>query len=220
MEYQDKDLQELKSMQKELQAGQLNQHFIFNALNTIKCATIIDRRQACHLIDEFSKYLRYNLNVLENGEAVPFRNEMEQIKAYGSIEMARFAKVQVEYDLQEEDFFIPPLSVQPLVENVIQDGLCKAEEGGKVLIRSFCEEDEYVIEIVLSSTISEDEEEMKYSPDQELIDHIRVRIEKLMNGNLKLEYEPEKEIKFQMTIPVEHARNRQYGSIARGGKTD
>ncbi|MBO5485104.1 MAG: histidine kinase [Lachnospiraceae bacterium] len=220
MGYQEKDLQELKSMQEELQAGQLNQHFIFNALNTIKCATIIDRRQACHLIDEFSKYLRYNLNAMENGEAVPFRNEMEQVKAYGSIEMARFAKVQVEYDLQEEDFFIPPLSVQPLVENVIQNGLCKAEEGGKVIIRSFCEEEKYVIEIVLSSTISEEEEEMKYHPDQELIDHIRIRLEKLMNGTLKLENEPEKEIKFQIAIPVENARNREYGKVAGGGRTD
>lgn len=220
MGYQEKDLQELKSMQEELQAGQLNQHFIFNALNTIKCATIIDRRQACHLIDEFSKYLRYNLNAMENGEAVPFRNEMEQVKAYGSIEMARFAKVQVEYDLQEEDFFIPPLSVQPLVENVIQNGLCKAEEGGKVIIRSFCEEEKYVIEIVLSSTISEEEEEMKYHPDQELIDHIRIRLEKLMNGTLKLENEPEKEIKFQIAIPVENARNREYGKVAEGGRTD
>ena len=68
---------------------------------------------------------------------VPFSREMEHVKHYLHLEQIRFGDdLHVEYDIQEDDFFLPTLTIQPIVENAVKYGVGNKEEGGTVWIES------------------------------------------------------------------------------------
>ena len=115
--------------------GRMNPHYLYNVLASIYYLCETDSKQAQHAIGLFSDYLRNTLETLEKVELVNFKWELEVIKNYLSLEEIRFGdRVKVEYDLDYEDFTVPPLSIQPLVENAVKHGLLPKEEGGTVTI--------------------------------------------------------------------------------------
>ncbi|WP_245330750.1 sensor histidine kinase [Acetoanaerobium pronyense] len=124
----------VKSELKALQA-QINPHFLFNALNTIISFIRIDPSKARELIINLSTYLRYNIDNIES--MVDINKEIEQIKAYIDIEKARFSnRINVQYDIDElNDFKIPSLIIQPLVENSIKHGILKNNLNGNIIIK-------------------------------------------------------------------------------------
>ena len=76
-----------------------------------------------------------NMDSLRQTAPVPFATELEHLKKYLYIEQLRFAdKLNIEYDIQDVDFEIPLLSIQPLVENAVKHGVGMKEEGGTVKI--------------------------------------------------------------------------------------
>ena len=200
------DERELNNLKERLMNNQLNQHFIFNALNTIKCAVITDQRQACSLVDDFAKYLRYNLNIKEQSGVVSFRREMEQVRAYANIEMARFSKLNVEYDLREEDFYLPPMSIQPLVENAVIYGICSSREGGTVSIRSYLKEGYYQIEIADNGCGFVPEQIQSQKTKTGSIENIRIRLEELTQGRLLVKSHRREGTRILLQIPEESAR--------------
>ncbi|GAA4466791.1 hypothetical protein GCM10023189_49440 [Nibrella saemangeumensis] len=119
--------------------AQMNPHFIFNSLNSIKLYTIQnDSEQASDFLTKFSRLIRL---VLENSrsELVSLRNELEALQLYIELEAMRFKEklryqisVSPEIDLQY--LRIPPLLLQPYVENAIWHGLMHKPEGGTVTI--------------------------------------------------------------------------------------
>lgn len=119
---------------KRLQA-QINPHFLFNSLNTIAsfCRTNSDR--ARQLMLELSNYLRRNIK--DKRDYISLQDELKQIESYLNIEHARFGdRVQFEMEIVPEakQWLLPPLLVQPLVENAVKHGLSGREEGGKIWI--------------------------------------------------------------------------------------
>jgi two-component system, LytTR family, sensor kinase len=117
---------------KHLQA-QINPHFLFNSLNTIAsfCRTTPDK--ARELILDLSLYMRKNLD--SSRGYIPLSSELEQINSYLAIEKARFGDlIQMNIDVEPgcEDWPIPPLIVQPLVENAIKHGIRGREGGGTI----------------------------------------------------------------------------------------
>ena len=89
------------------------------------------------MIGDFTKYLRSNSANLTNRPMIPFREELENLSAYLRIEMVRFPNLIVEYDIDAQDFFVPCLSIQPLVENAIKHGVGKRDgEEGTVIVRT------------------------------------------------------------------------------------
>jgi len=118
---------ELKALQ-----YQINPHFLFNALNTISCFVRTKPEEARELIISLSDYMRYNLESDE--EFVDIYKEVEQIKDYVKIELARFSdRISIEYDIDEDlDLEIPPLIIQPIVENAFKHGILKSEGKGTV----------------------------------------------------------------------------------------
>lgn len=121
---------------KRLQA-QINPHFLFNSLNTIASFCRTDSYKARQLMLELSNYLRRNIQ--DNREYITLQEELEQIQSYLKIEHARFGdRVQFEMDVVAEAkaWRIPPLLVQPLVENAVKHGLSGREEGGKIWIQA------------------------------------------------------------------------------------
>ena len=99
-------------------------------------------------INDFSEYLRGNLNSLKRKTVVPFETELRHIEVYLSLEKMRFEEeLRVVYDIQTKDFMIPSLAVQPLVENAVKYGVGQSEQGGTVTITARETEQYYEISV-------------------------------------------------------------------------
>jgi sensor histidine kinase YesM len=132
-----------------LMLSQINPHFVYNTLSTIASMCDISPKQAKHLTIDFAQYLRRNINTLASEELIPFEQEMEHVACYLKIEKARFReRLNVIYSTQCKDFRVPPLTVQPLVENAIKHGITKKASGGTIKISTFEEDGNYFIEII------------------------------------------------------------------------
>jgi len=104
---------------------QLNPHFLFNALNSVRALIQEDRKHAKEMITELSEFLRYSL-IHRDHTDVPLREELDAIRHYLSIEKKRFEdKLQVKFNIDHEAEEYPILSflIHPLVENAIKYGM-------------------------------------------------------------------------------------------------
>ena len=116
--------------------SQIRPHFLYNSLSVIEAFCYLDGKTAGELIQDFSKFLRHSFDSRNLETSIDFKEELEYIQAYLKIEQTRFPnKINVEYDLDEmEGLRIPPLLLQPLVENAIRYGLGNDE---KITIQVF-----------------------------------------------------------------------------------
>tara|TARA_R110001632_G_scaffold179993_4_gene299987 strand:+ start:5173 stop:7443 length:2271 start_codon:yes stop_codon:yes gene_type:complete len=120
----------LKSMR-----SQMNPHFIFNALNSVNSFIAVnDERNANRYLSEFSVLMR---SVLENSDEdfIPFTKEVELLELYVKLEHNRFKEkfdytINIDENIHLEDFSIPPMLLQPYIENAIWHGLRYKEEKG------------------------------------------------------------------------------------------
>jgi hypothetical protein len=121
-------------------SGKLNPHFLFNTLNSLIALTRKDAQAAEAALMRFSGMLRYVLDTKRSAsDRVALGDEIEFVRDYLALEGLRLGKrLQVDWQLDPATFAdeIPPLSLQPLVENAIQHGIAPRVEGGRVGIRS------------------------------------------------------------------------------------
>ena len=146
------ELAEHANRQTELQTAimlsQIRPHFLYNALTAIRNLCKLDPAGAYLALGDFSDYLRANMNALGGGRITSFEKELEHIKTYLSLEQMRFGEeLKVEYDIRYQDFSLPSLTVQPIVENAVRHGATMNEEGGRITICSFKTEDGAVITV-------------------------------------------------------------------------
>jgi len=145
-EYQQKQML-LSRAEIKLLHAQVNPHFLFNALNTISAITRRDPDKARELIQHLSHFFRSNLK--QNIETVTLKEELAHVKAYLTIEQARFAD-RLEVDIAIDDALllernVPSFTLQPLVENAIKHGTSNLLEGGRVRIYSQAQTEGYKI---------------------------------------------------------------------------
>jgi signal transduction histidine kinase len=116
--------------------AQMKPHFVFNALSTIAESCSTEPAKAEALILSLSKYLRQTLDYERLTGFVSLQNEIDLVHAYVAIEKARFTNIEVVWQLPEllPVLRIPPLTLQPLVENAIKHGLRGKRKGGRVEI--------------------------------------------------------------------------------------
>lgn len=122
---------ELKALQ-----AQINPHFLFNALNTIMSLVRTQPDDARKLLLHLGNYFRNNLQ--QSDSEVDFYKEIDNIKSYLEIEKARFKdKLNIVYDIPDDiDCTLPPLILQPIVENAVKHGILEKVEGGTVIIKA------------------------------------------------------------------------------------
>ncbi|MDQ2712480.1 MAG: histidine kinase [Acidobacteriota bacterium] len=130
---------EILSREAELKAlkAQVNPHFLFNSLNSISALTSIDPAKARQMCIALSDFLRTSLRLGER-PSIPFSEELALTDSYLSVEQVRFGKrlrVKQEFDSNCCDCTVPPLLVQPLVENAIKHGIATLAEGGEIAVR-------------------------------------------------------------------------------------
>lgn len=194
----------LRRSRAELMASQIKPHFIYNTLNSIRTLTKLDPKAAQQAIYDFSIYLRSNLDNMGDRELIPFSEELRHIRAYLDIEKIRFEeRLNVVMDIQTSVFLVPPLSIQPLVENAVKHGICTRMCGGTVTIRSYEEKNEYVVEVeddgagidVSGLDMDGDIDDGAFSSESDTDSHIglkniRFRVREITGGSLQIESHP------------------------------
>lgn len=132
--------QQLQSEVKEAEIAflraQIKPHFLYNALNSISALCDIDPKRAADIIDDLAHYLRSRFDFGNLEKFVPLKKELDYINSYIKVEKARFGeRLQVEYQINDGlDLWIPPLILQPIVENAVKHGLQDRLSGGLVTI--------------------------------------------------------------------------------------
>lgn len=119
-----------------LQCTQLKSDFLFSTLDMIKERCDSDSFTAEELTISLSKFLRHTLNFQQLKGIVPLSNELELSRAYIAIEKERYPEVtfDIKLPLELPDVYVPPLSIQPLIENAIEHGIDK-KKGGKITVK-------------------------------------------------------------------------------------
>ena len=116
---------------------QMRPHFIYNALASIYYITQDNPKQGLKVILDFSVYLRKVFNSVTKREPIPFEEELEHTRAYLAVEQARFEdKLNVIFDTPHTDFLLPPLTLQPIVENAVKHGMDPEFDQMTVTIRT------------------------------------------------------------------------------------
>ena len=124
-----------QNLELQLLKSQIRPHFINNALNAVISISRTDSDKARKLLVEFSKYLRNCYGVKNLDDQVPIENELSFVRSYVALEQARFPDtLHVAYDIDSIFLMVPPLSLQPLVENAILHGVREKFGDGQVRI--------------------------------------------------------------------------------------
>lgn len=121
--------------------SQLNPHFIFNALNSIRALVDENPKKSKQAINHLSNILRNSLAVDRIG-LTKFEDELKIVKDYLSLETIRFEeRLRTEFEIHPDSntFLVPPLMIQTLVENGIKHGISKLTEGGSVSVKTIVE---------------------------------------------------------------------------------
>lgn len=129
--------------------SQLNPHFIFNALNSIRALVDENPSKSKQAINQLSNILRNSL-VTEKRGLTKFEDELKVVKDYLGLESIRFEerlKIEMEIDPRSKEFMVPPLMIQTLVENGIKHGISKLKEGGIIQVKTRIENDRLKIHI-------------------------------------------------------------------------
>ena len=130
--------------------SQLNPHFIFNALNSIRALIDEDPRKSKVAVTQLSNILRNSL-ISNRRKLVELKDEIETVRDYLALESVRFEerlKVSIDVDPRVMSFPVPPLMIQTLVENGIKHGISKLTLGGEISVHAFLNsEDQLQIDI-------------------------------------------------------------------------
>lgn len=116
--------------------GQIKPHFIFNVLSTIKALYRINPDSGDEAVDIFSRHMRANVEAATK-DLIPFEKELDYADVYVRLEnLKREKPLDVIYDIDFTDFYVPILSLQPYIENAIKYGKLAEREDGHIKISS------------------------------------------------------------------------------------
>lgn len=208
----ERELQETKQQLEDARIknsnSQMQPHFLYNALASIREIVLDDPEYASDLIYDFTTHLRACIRSMSNDNLVPFSQELENIKAYVNIEKMRFGdRLNIQYDCPETDFDIIPLSIQPLVENAIRHGIYeRGAAGGTVTVRTSRAENSFLIQVDddgvgfdFDSTMDEVKTGKR---DSTGLFNLIFRFERLMNAKVQVESSTGSGTKITVAIPI------------------
>ena len=177
--------QELSDSRIALMMNQIRTHFIFNVMNAISGLCSTDAKKADEALIQFSRYLRKNTNVMYEDKPISFLKELQHLEDYVSLEQLRFGdRICFEKEIEINDFVLPPLTLQPLVENAIKYGFIEVGERGKVILSTRETEDEIEINIIddgVGFELNDLEKERSVG-----VRNVRYRLERMVNGRLEI----------------------------------
>ena len=185
--------------------SQIRPHFIYNTLGSIEQLCDLDPKKAGELVHDFSKYLRGNFGELDNPKPILMSQEMDHVHHYVSIENVRFPDMTFTFEMNSEDFRIPALTVQPIVENAIKHGLMKLQKGGTIHVVSYETDSDYCISV--------EDDGVGFDTNAEIdgrkhlgLRNIRERLKAMVNGTMEIESTVGVGTKVLIKIPKEERK--------------
>ena len=182
--------------------SQIRPHFIYNTLGSIEQLCMLDPPNAGRLVHNFAKYLRGNFGELDNPKPILMSQEMEHVHHYVSIENVRFPDMTFTFEMNSEDFHIPALTIQPIVENAIKHGLMKLPKGGRIRVVSYETDTEYCISVE-DDGVGFDVNALTDDRKHLGLRNIRERLKVMVNGTITIESTVGVGTKVLITIPKE-----------------
>ncbi len=194
----------LEQSKNETLMAQIQPHFINNSLMAIR-SQCVNYPEVYESITNFSLYLRSNFEALGNTQKIGFDREMESIEAYLALEQQNFGdRLKVEYDIGYDSFSIPPLIVQPLVENAVRHGIATREKGGTVRIKTRYDDGVITVEVTDEGRGSSNITTQQSARRGIGIENVRARLKYMNNGELEI-------------IPNENGTTARLTFTVRGG---
>ena len=182
--------------------SQIRPHFIYNTLGSIEQLCEIDPQKAGELVHNFAKYLRGNFGELDNPKPILMSQEMAHVHHYISIENVRFPDMTFTFEMNSNDFHIPALTIQPIVENAIKHGLMRLQKGGTIHVVSY-ETDTHYCVLVEDDGAGFDTNVLLDERKHVGIRNIRGRLKAMVNGELEIQSVIGEGTKVLITIPKE-----------------
>lgn len=180
--------------------SQIRSHFVFNILNAISGMCKYDPEKADETIVRFSRYLRNNIDIMQDDNMMPFEVALQRLEDYVVLEQVRFGeRLEFVTDLKVTDFMLPPLILQPLVENSIKHGISKKKGCGTILLSTW-KEDGCIKICIDDDGVGFDMRELDKETSVGLR-NIRFRIHHLLNGTLTFKSEINKGTKAIISFP-------------------
>tara|TARA_R110001632_G_scaffold43376_1_gene109951 strand:+ start:103692 stop:104753 length:1062 start_codon:yes stop_codon:yes gene_type:complete len=180
--------------------AQLNPHFLYNVFNTISASVPAENEKTRTMIAELSDLFRYQLKASQV-DKVPLEEELDFINKYLELEKERFQeRLKIEFDIDQEILKeeIPPMLLQPLVENSIKHGLSSLIEGGTIVIRIKKKEEKLFFEIT-DTGIGIKDKEAVFGKGIGLT-NTRLRLEKVYKTSLYLSDNTPKGLKISFEL--------------------
>jgi len=184
---------------------QLNPHFLFNSMNSIRALIDEDETKAREMITELSEFLRYSLDSKDYSN-VPLRNEIDAIRHYFAIQKKRYEdKLEVIYDVEPQAGDYPVLSflIHPLVENAVKYGMRTSPMPLTIHLKAKTREGMLTIEVCNTGKWVEpaQEEEQMFTSTGTGLDNVRRRLENVFPNRHRLEvFEKEGKVHVQLEI--------------------
>ena len=203
--------QDLMAAQRiQIMMTQIQPHFLFNALNTIRALYAMDPPLADRTLEDFSTYLRQNLESLSQTDLVPISKELEHTRLYAEIEVLRFPNIRVEYEIEDSDFEIPTLTIQPLVENAIRHGV-RSRKDGLVTVSTVREAEAHRVTI-RDNGAGFDPERIKVSETTHIgLKNVKERVERMCGGTVLLNSEIGNGTSVTMLFPDKSHKGQKEG---------
>ena len=196
----------MASQRIQIMMTQIQPHFLFNALNTIRALYAKDPPLADKTLEGFSTYLRQNLESLSQTDLVPVTKELEHTRLYAEIEMLRFPNIHVEYRIEDQNFQIPPLTIQPLVENAIRHGV-RSTKDGLVTVSTVYESGVHTI-MVQDNGVGFDTKNQELIAETHIgLRNVKDRVEQMCGGTMILQSELGKGTYVTLKIPSGNERS-------------
>ena len=180
----------LQESQISIMLSQIQPHFLYNTLNSIYQLCETNPMRARSMVNFFAEYLRNNLSSLEEPGLISFETELSHVKTYLEIEKIRFEDtLEIAYDIKCDAFYLPVLTVQPIVENAVKHGTSKKRGGGKVMISTQEDAENYIIQ-VSDTGCGYDPSKPKDDGKMHVgIENVKQRLSNMCAGSLTIESE-------------------------------
>lgn len=168
--------------------SQIQPHFLYNSLAAIRGLCTENPKKARTAIEDFSFFLRGNMESITNKGLIPFKKELAHVKNYAALELVRFEdRLNIEYNITCTDFQIPPLTVQPIVENAVKYGILGHDDITRVQISTSEDESNFYVTVEDSGVGFNAEEEKNDGKSHVGIKNVRRRLEMMCGGSLIIE---------------------------------
>ena len=178
---------ELEDSRIAIMLSQIKPHFLYNVLNTIYHLYRKEPETAQDAVSSFAEYLRCNMLSIEKSEPIPFSEEYQHIQTYLSLEQIRFrGKLDVIYDVEVTDFKLPPLTVEPLVENAVKHGVTKKRGGGSVTVSTRRTDGGVLVTVADTGVGFDPNTYMEDGKSHVGIRNVRERLQNMVGGSLSI----------------------------------